>query len=53
MTASELKNRVTQVRRTETSLRHLGAQLDLNAADKASLLKAASVLSASGRYVAN
>lgn len=52
MTASELKKRVTQVRRTETALRHLTSQLDLNEADKASLLKAASVLSASGRHVA-
>jgi hypothetical protein len=49
MTASELKKLVTQVRRTDTALRHLAAQLDLNEADKASLLKAASVLSASGR----
>ena len=53
MTASELKKRATQVRRTDTSLRHLAAQLDLNETDKASLLKAASVLSASGRHVAN
>ena len=52
MTASELKKLVTQVRRTDTALRHLAAQLDLNEADKASLLKAASVLSASGRQVA-
>lgn len=52
MTASELKKRVTQVRRTDTALRHLAAQLDLNEADKASLLKAASVLSTSGRQVA-
>ena len=53
MTASELKKRATQVRRTETSLRNLAAQLDLNEADKASLLKTASVLSASGRRVAS
>ena len=53
MTASELKKLVTQVRRTDTALRHLAAQLDLNEADKASLLKAASVLSASGRQVAS
>ena len=53
MTASELKKRATQVRRTETALRRLAVQLDLNAADKASLLKAVSVLSASGRHVAN
>ena len=52
MTASELKKLVTQVRRTDTALRHLAAQLDLNEADKASLLKAASVLSAIGRQVA-
>lgn len=52
MTASELKKRATQVRRTETALRNLASQLDLNEADKASLLKAASVLSSSGRHVA-
>jgi len=52
VTASELKKLVTQVRRTDTALRHLAAQLDLNEADKASLLKAASVLSTSGRLVA-
>ena len=40
MTASELKKLVTQVRRTDTALQHLAAQLDLNEADKASLLKA-------------
>jgi hypothetical protein len=33
MTASELKKLVTQVRRTDTALRHLAAQLDLNEAD--------------------
>jgi hypothetical protein len=53
MNASELKKRATQVRRTETALRHLAVQLDLTEADKAPLLKAVSVLSASRRHVAN
>ena len=53
MTANELKKLVTQVRRTDTALRHLACQLRLNDADKSALLKAASVLSSSSRFVAS
>ena len=52
MTSNSLKKLATQVRRTDTVLRQLAVQLELAEADKAILLKAASVLSAGGKRVA-
>ena len=49
MTAKELKNLATQVRRTDTALRQLAGRLNLSDTDKKALLKAAMVLSDSGR----
>jgi len=49
MTSKELKNLAAQVRRTDTALRQLAGRLDLSEADKKALLKAATVLSGSGR----
>jgi hypothetical protein len=53
MTSSiSLKKLATQVRRTDTVLRHLAVQLHLNEADKATLLNAANVLSVGGKLIA-
>jgi len=49
MTAKELKNLAAQVRRTDTALRQLAGRLDLSDTDKKALVKAAMVLSNSGR----
>jgi len=49
MTARELKNLASQVRHTDTALRQLASRLDLSDTDKKALLKAATVLSDSGR----
>jgi hypothetical protein len=51
MTAKELKNLAAQVRRTDTALRQLAGRLDLSDGDKKALLKAAMLLSNSGRKV--
>ena len=51
MTAKELKNLAAQVRRTDTALRQIAGRLELSEADKKALLKAAKVLSDSGRKV--
>lgn len=53
MTSSiSLKKLATQVRRTDTVLRQLAVQMDLNEADKATLLNAANVLSVGGKRIA-
>ena len=52
MTADTLKRLASQLRRTDTVLRHLAIRLDLSEADKAALLKAAAVLAVSGQKVA-
>ena len=49
MTAKELKNLAVQVRRSDTALRQIAGRLELSDADKKALLKAATVLSGSGR----
>jgi hypothetical protein len=52
MNANDLKKLATQVRRTDTVLRQLARQLDLNDQDRVALLQAADVLTGNAKQVA-
>ncbi len=51
MNANDLKKLATQVRRTDTVLRQLAHQLDLNIQDRSVMLKAADLLSSNAKLV--
>ena len=51
MNANDLKKLATQVRRTDTVLRQLAHQLDLNIQDRSAILKTADLLSSKAKQV--
>ena len=51
MNSTDLKKLATQVRRTDTVLRQLAHQLDLNYQDRSAMLKTADLLSSNAKLV--